>query len=231
MGKSLDSAKAKVQWAEKHFSDFKDIVFGRSDGIDRRPTTVTHYSVPRQTYSGASQFALNRECRLAFGDAVHQLRASLDHVVYKLVEGLTTDPRAVRKIDFPLYSCEDLFNRSRGVKHLRELLPSDQFEEILSSQPYRRYPHAPESDWLWVLHELDNIDKHPTILVVDPRLMIKTRQADGLTQRACPLTSPSLPLRARQTWRSEQSWWFCRKRDCDATTSPRDKSGETWCRK
>jgi len=26
---------------------------------------------------------------------------------------------------------------------------------------------------------LDNIDKHRTILVVDPRLMIKKRQADG----------------------------------------------------
>jgi len=61
MNKSLDSAKTKFQWAEKHFSDFKDIVFGRSDGIDRRPTTVTHYDVPRQTHLGASQFALNRE--------------------------------------------------------------------------------------------------------------------------------------------------------------------------
>jgi hypothetical protein len=103
----------------------------------------------------------------------------LDHVVYTLVDGLTTDPRVLRKIDFPIYAREDWFIRSPSFRSLHELLPSDQFAEILSSQPYKRHPAAPETDWLWVLHELDNIDKHRTFLVVDPRLMIKTRQADG----------------------------------------------------
>jgi hypothetical protein len=45
--------------------------------------------------------------------------------------------------------------------------------------PPKRNPTAPETEWLWVLSELDNIDKHRTILVVDPRLMTKRRTPDG----------------------------------------------------
>jgi hypothetical protein len=103
----------------------------------------------------------------------------LDHIVYALVDGRTADRRILRKIDFPIYGREDLFGQSKGVGHLRALLPTDQFREILVSQPFKRCCEAPESDWLWVLHELDNIDKHRPILVVDPRLMIKRRHADG----------------------------------------------------
>jgi hypothetical protein len=100
-------------------------------------------------------------------------------VVYTLIDGLTTDQKTLRKIDFPIYAREDLFERSKGVGHLKALLPADQFAEILNAQPYKRNPAAPETDWLWVLSELDNIDKHRTIIVVDPRLMTKRRTADG----------------------------------------------------
>jgi hypothetical protein len=107
------------------------------------------------------------------------LRASLDHVVYTLVDGLTADPKVLRKIDFPIYASAELFERSRGIRHLERLLPAEQFAAILDAQPYKRTPAAPETDWLWVLSELDNIDKHRTILVVDPRLMTKFLNEDG----------------------------------------------------
>ena len=48
MSTSLDGAKTKVQWAEKHFGDFKDIVFGRSTGVDTREKTVIHYNLQGQ---------------------------------------------------------------------------------------------------------------------------------------------------------------------------------------
>jgi len=51
----------------------------------------------------------------------------------------------------------------------------------LDAQPYKRNPVAANTDWLWVLSELDNIDKHRTVLVVDPRLMTKYRTSDGKT--------------------------------------------------
>ena len=65
---------------------------------------------------------------------------------------------------------------------MRKLLGPDQFTAILDTQPYKREPASPESDPLWILSELDNIDKHRTILVVDPRLMTKRRMVDGTTQ-------------------------------------------------
>ncbi|HJV94963.1 MAG TPA: hypothetical protein VJ608_02955, partial [Albitalea sp.] len=121
----------------------------------------------------------SRECRLAFGDAVHQLRSSLDHIVYALIQPLTTDQRVLRQVDFPIYISEDQLRASRGAGHLQRLLSVAQFGEIEAAQPYKRNSTKPVDDWLWVLHELDNIDKHRTILMVDPRLMTKRLLPDG----------------------------------------------------
>ncbi len=179
---SLDAAKAKVQWAEKHFGDFKDILFGRSTGVDTRKTTILHYDLEGQSNLAPAAFlAPPRDCRLAFGDAVHQLRASLDRIVYALAQPQTTESKVLRKIHSPIYIDENLFNSSKGVSHLRRLLSPDQFAAILDAQPFKRNPVASHTEWLWVLSELDNIDKHRTILVVDPRLMTKFRTTDGKT--------------------------------------------------
>jgi len=53
MSASLDAAKTKVQWAEKHFSDFKDILLGRNTGVDARETTVLHYDLQQQPNAGS----------------------------------------------------------------------------------------------------------------------------------------------------------------------------------
>jgi hypothetical protein len=184
MSASLDEAKSKVQWGEKHFSDFKDILLGRTSGIDARKTTVLHYDLQKQSNPvPPSPFAPARECRLAFGDAIHQLRSSLDHITYAMVKPLTTDHDVLRKVDFPIFIKGELFEKhSRSVTYLRNLLRPDQFAAILGTQPYKRNSTAPETDPLWILSELDNIDKNRTILVVDPRLMTKRRLVDGTTQ-------------------------------------------------
>lgn len=181
--------------------DFKDIVFGRSNGIDSRQTTTVHYDVHRQAEVGSTPVATSsRECRLAFGDAVHQLRSSLDHIVYALIQPLTTDPKALRKIDFPIYVDEDRFRASQSVGYLRRLLSPAQFTEIEQSQPYKRQTAKPDDDWLWVLGELDNIDKHRSILVVDPRLLTKRLLVDGTLsvakhrlQAGAPVEVPPIP--------------------------------------
>jgi hypothetical protein len=178
---SLDAAKCKVQWAEKHFSDFKDIILGRSSGIDTRKTTIVHYEFERPTRPAPANFlAPPAECRLAFGDAVHQLRSSLDHITYAMVKPLTTSRDVLRKVAFPIFVKEEPFEKqSQSVRYLRDLLRPDQFAVILRTQPYKRNPTAPETDPLWILSELDNIDKHRSILVVDPRLMTIRKTTDG----------------------------------------------------
>ena len=176
----LDPAKAKVQWAEKHFGDFKDIILGRSSGTDTRKTTVIHYQFQGQPSPAPANFlAPSRECRLAFGDAIHQLRSALDHIVYVMVQPLTTDPKILRKVDFPIYVDDALFKGTKSFKHLGTLLRLDQFAAIVRTQLYERNVTAPQTDPLWILSELDNINKHRTILVVDPRLMTVRKGADG----------------------------------------------------
>jgi hypothetical protein len=181
MDKALNGAKAKVQWAEKHFSDFKDIVYGRSTGIDSRTTTVRHYDLQRPATASPAILAPPAECRLAFGDAVHQLRSSLDHIAYALIHPLTDQPNVLRRVDFPICKSEASFETSNSVSHLRRLLgeTSDPFNAIVNAQPYQRSPSAPESDALWILRELDNIDKHRTILVMPSRMLMVVKDSGG----------------------------------------------------
>jgi hypothetical protein len=70
-------------------------------------------------------------------------------------------------------------------------LPADQFAAVENAQPYKRNSVLVHTDWLWVLSELDNIDKHRTILVVDPRLMIKTTIGGRTTVVKQPFVSGS----------------------------------------
>ena len=65
---------------------------------------------------------------------------------------------------------------------MRQLLAPGQFAAIQATQPYQRRSDAPEEDPLWILSALDNIDKHRTILVVDPRRMTKRKLVDGTTE-------------------------------------------------
>jgi hypothetical protein len=183
MSTSLDEAKCKVQWGEKHFGDFKDILLGRSTGVDTRKTTVVHYNLERQPSPNQPQFvAPPRECRLAFGDAIHQLRSALDHITYAMVKPITQDPDVLRKVDFPIFVKVERFDESRSVKLLKKHLRPEHFTAILETQPFKRTPFTPQTEPLWILSELDNIDKHRTVLVVDPRLMTKRKMVDGTTQ-------------------------------------------------
>ena len=110
------------------------------------------------------------------------MRSSLDHITYTLVQPLTADPNVLRKVDFPIFVREDRFDESRSVKALRQLLRTDQFAAILSTQPYKRKSASQRAIRCGYLSELDNIDKHRTILVVDPRLMTKRKMVDGTTK-------------------------------------------------
>jgi hypothetical protein len=177
---TLAALQTKVQWAEKHFSDFKDIAFGRSTGIDSRETTVVHYKRDRQPGPGPLELAApSQECRLAFGDAVHQLRSCLDHVAYALVKPRTNDVKVLRRVDFPIYTDEQRFKGSMVVRHLKQWLTSAEFNAVENAQPFRRKATTPTTDWLWILSELDNIDKHRTVLVVDPLVLVTAMTVDG----------------------------------------------------
>lgn len=91
------------------------------------------------------------------GDVIHNARSALDHVACCLAS--QNGARNTNGVSFP-------FSRI-GKDHLQEVaknkikkLSKDAQEAVLDLQPYRGGNHP-----LWILHELDLIDKHRALLM------------------------------------------------------------------
>jgi hypothetical protein len=101
------------------------------------------------------------EFRLTIGDCLHNLRASLDNMVYELaVEYTGIHPlpeRVAQGLEFPIFG-----NRTMKPNECRRKIgyldPGAQ-AIIKELQPYRRGEEY-ASDPLWKLHKLSNVDKH-----------------------------------------------------------------------
>jgi len=112
------------------------------------------------------------------GDALHNFRTALDHVVYAIAEqhlGSALTPAIEAKLMFPIVGNEnskgepangpDIFGSNKGAWLYG--IPSEARDFIENEQPYRRF-HDPSDptgrgylwDPLWNLYDLERIDKH-----------------------------------------------------------------------
>jgi hypothetical protein len=117
---------------------------------------------------------LDEDWSLLIGDAVHNLRSALDHIAYRLAHdgyeaqnpGGTIPIGHQRRIMFPVVafsnderlSVEDFYTKVI-VGQLR-YVPSAAAACIEALQPYKRSAADPGADPLWVVNDLDVIDKH-----------------------------------------------------------------------
>ncbi len=90
---------------------------------------------------------------LLAGEAIHNIRASLDHVVY----AATGDDDSA----FPI--CTDAAKFKRRSKGCLKGIPATMRTTIENAQPYITTPSAPTQDLLELLRTLSNIDKHRTL--------------------------------------------------------------------
>jgi hypothetical protein len=100
---------------------------------------------------------------LLIGDCLHNLRVTLDHIVWHLVGG-----NGDAKTAFPIFLHRNDFyamtkakkpqpTETSGLRKLRgvPLVPRAIIEDL---QPFNQ--PEPERESLWILHQLENIDKH-----------------------------------------------------------------------
>jgi hypothetical protein len=105
---------------------------------------------------------------LMVGDVVHNLRATLDYLVYQL-GCLQHDPPKC-KTEFPIFkSNADFLYRCQGLNKIRCLDFADQ-QSIEALQPYGPtavggMPGNPQAHPLWILHRLDIGDKHKLLTI------------------------------------------------------------------
>jgi hypothetical protein len=127
---------------------------------------------------------------MLIGDVLYNLRSALDHLAWSLA-GI----RADRFTEFPIFIDESRFRPTDnhgnpasggGLGKMHNMpIPAQNIIELL--QPYKGVHGLPESEPLWLLHQLGNEDKHRTINLVaaevNGRLDVSTgsHPAHGLT--------------------------------------------------
>jgi hypothetical protein len=105
------------------------------------------------------------------GDVIHNLRSALDYLAWQLSDmtgrvdaasGTPLTDKEIRDISFPIIDTTDpdtyKAKRVRQVKAMRQ----DAIDKIDLIEPYE----AGKGHDLWVLHKLNNIDKHRLLIAV-----------------------------------------------------------------
>jgi len=105
---------------------------------------------------------------LIAGDAIHNLRSSLDHMVVALaIEGAKSSGKRLnwddlKKLQFPVVTKKPDFDEQVRRDRLRDVAPSA-VAFIESVQPFIKDPKAPDRSPLAMLSFLDNSDKHSVL--------------------------------------------------------------------
>ena len=102
------------------------------------------------------------ELGLLVGDFLHNLRSSLDHLAYELAAAYTVPlpPEAAEASEFPIFWKGPMNARQEQAKI--GCIHPDAVKLIKAIQPHHKGSKYTE-DPLWILNELERIDKHRTL--------------------------------------------------------------------
>lgn len=162
--KPLFGSKLKLARAHAHIGEFESLFESyvcdtpyRMD-IDKKPKgggivlrPVLEGGLPSHTSS-------------IIGDAIHNLRTSLDHLATDMVRASGSQPN--RYTGFPIYDDEPSFNGGIASKLRGADLKFVDF--VRSLKPYRMFGNA----WFQDLSRLDNDDKHLSLVGSSPAVTI-----------------------------------------------------------
>jgi len=190
---SLGGVRAKISRANLHLRNLK-LSFRRrvaskkyADGV-----WLDHDSKRRALIGRARVSAPDLKWCLIVGDVVHNLRSSLDHLVFQLALLRNPSFKHERRTAFPIFNAESEFE-SKGIRRVKPYVCNEAFELVREYQPYHG---ATETQaLLWILSELDNIDKHRMVVPLDkhfniPNITLTSR----LTKRKSRLASTRAQL-------------------------------------
>lgn len=159
----IDGVRLKIERAKKHIRDLDSEI---RIFIESKPYTIGTKPHPVAQIRYTTLFVdsvktVPDPISLIIGDAVHNLRSALDHLAWQLVEAGGGIPN--RDTYFPV--CQgsqgaQQYATAIGKGEIQKMRPGA--EKVLSSvQPY-----VTGDNTLWIIHELDRIDKHRLLIAV-----------------------------------------------------------------
>ena len=160
----LSGVLLKIDRAKTHLNDF--------DRRAERIKTACRKAVIRERDEQRSEyvFRFNRVPAVpalliaVIGDAIHNLRVSLDHLAWQLVIATGSTPRTKDVTTFPILEVLPTADHwGRALPQITPRVPKTLREVLDEVQPYKRA--KPAHHELAVLHQLDISDKHRKLLV------------------------------------------------------------------
>ena len=169
---------AKLDHARRHVTDLDDAVRSFFDDAGNCPLLVSSFDEESRFHVFRvgpipPQLAdIQVEAALRVGDAVHDLRSALDHLVWQLslagTEG--AEPSRPRRVQFPISSSPEGYEHARATA-LSEVSRGAQ-DMLESYQPYHGAAGRPDNysgpyvHQLALLQQLSNADKHRLLTTV-----------------------------------------------------------------
>jgi len=155
----LDGAWAKIERAKEHLRDL-------NAGLDAWKHSPNMFVVKYDSQTGEYVYSLT-DLPLRFstiiGDIAHNLRSSLDVMICGLVRaygGTVTEGTG-----FPVWR-ELPKDVGKAWKRKVHGLPKDACAVVESLQPYRVGESAAGNHPLWLIHELNRLDKHQVLTII-----------------------------------------------------------------
>jgi hypothetical protein len=169
MRADLDGVEAKIARGEEHIDAVARFLW---EYIDKTWNGVIeeHRDKPRPGAYLLTDLTPPLRAGIIAGDAIHNLRSALDHLVWDLVAKNHGTPTAT--MDFPLLLTPptDGGGKPRPFE-LEGQVPSVALAEIERLQPYNAgNPSQAAMTKLGMLRELDNVNKHRHIVLTTTRL-------------------------------------------------------------
>ena len=163
MHPSLDGPYAKLDRAREHLDTLRREL-DRAEAVNAyRAVEEFNSEERRHIWRLKVDSTVVERLSVVAGDVVHNLRSSLDHLVWQLI--LKAGRQPTKTAEFPIYLSKsppprECFDKA-GRRKIHDV-PDEAKDIIESVQPY--HSAKPSESDLWLLNELDNIDKHRTLI-------------------------------------------------------------------
>jgi len=162
----LSGVRGKISRAKHHFADINAALKVLLSGEPNVHTpAVVKFDRERKhlIVNHAECSPIDPTLPLMIGDCIHNLRSALDHLVYRLALENGAALTAAKKTFFPIYLKKTQFDQ-RVEKLVKPFVGASELAEIEKCQPYSAYDVPEEAD-IWILSQLDIIDKHRLLVV------------------------------------------------------------------
>ena len=179
----IDKLKLKTERADKHITDLAEALRIFHEQGDRQ-----FIAFQRNPQTGEQIFKVVRvpEVPLAIsviiGDALNNLRSTLDHLVYALVAKRIAPKIPPNYVSFPIADSPDKYVSTEYRRKI-EMAGEKAIKRIDALKPYKG-----GNDLLWQLGKLNNVDKHRLLLTTGMRYKHRTFTQDDLARMRRTMT-------------------------------------------